>query len=334
MSPWPARRRREFVSIKPVLARSRHLVAVVALAAPLALFVAACGDDDDGGNGGGGGGDFAGGEGKAEASKCGLGNGKKASGEPIKIGAINTKQPGTDFTEIGRTAEAYFKCVNNNGGINGRPVEMVLETEATDPAQAAAAAKKLVETEQVLGIVGSTSLIECAVNHKYYEDNDYNVIGSGISPECYGTPNYAAVNMGPRHSVTGATQYLVREGVKKLVLIQSKVPGTEYIEGGFLAVAKQEGIETESFAEAPPIQDANSVALKVVQAAGDNGGVVINYTPPEALKILQAVQHRLPGRRARHDVRQQAGRERRAQPRQRGRAGHEPLQADPQEVRL
>jgi branched-chain amino acid transport system substrate-binding protein len=259
---------------------------LLVLALSMSLVVAACGDDDDDG-GGGGGGDFAGGEGKEAASKCGLGNGEKASGEPIKIGAINTKQPGTDFTEIGRTAEAYFKCVNDNGGINGRPVEMVLETEATDPAQAAAAAKKLIETEKVLGIVGSTSIIECAVNHQYYEQQGYYVIGSGIAPECYGTSNYAAVNMGPRHSVTGAAQYLIREGVDKLVLIQSKVPGTEYIEGGFLALAKQEGIPTESFAEPPPIQDANSVALKVVQAAGDNGGVVVNFTPPEALKILQ-----------------------------------------------
>ena len=39
-----------------------------------------------------------------------------------------------------------------------------------------------------------------------------------------------------------------------------------------------------------PIQDANSVALKAVQAAGDGGGVVLNFTPPEALKILQAAQ--------------------------------------------
>jgi branched-chain amino acid transport system substrate-binding protein len=282
------------VSIKLVLGRSRHILMLAALTVGFALFVAACGDDDDdGGGGGGGGGDnggFAGGETKTAASKCGLGNGEKASGEPIKLGAINTKQPGTDFTEIAKTAEAYFKCVNDNGGINGRPVQLIQETEQTDPAQAAAAAKKLVETEKVLGIVGSTSIIECAVNHKYYEDNGYYVIGSGISPECYGTSNYAAVNMGPRHSVTGATQYLIREGVDKLVLLQSKVPGTEYIEGGFLALAKQEGVDTESLAEAVPIQDANSVALKIVQAAGDNGGVVLNFTPPEALKILQAAQ--------------------------------------------
>ncbi|HEY1275165.1 MAG TPA: ABC transporter substrate-binding protein [Thermoleophilaceae bacterium] len=265
-------------------------ILVIVAAFGLSLFTAACGgdDDDNGGGGGGGGGESFGGQAKTAASKCGLGNKKPATGEPIKIGAINTKQPGTDFSEIGRSAKAYFDCVNDNGGINGRPVQMILETEATDPAQAAAAAKKLVETDKVAGLVGNSSIIECAVNHKYYEANDYYVIGAGIAPECYGTSNFASVNMGPRHSVTGAAQYLIRQDVDKMVLLQSKVPGTEYIEGGFLALAKQEGVDTESLAEPVPIQDANSVALRIVQAAGQNGGVLLNFTPPEALKILQA----------------------------------------------
>ena len=60
------------------------------------------------------------GSGSASATKsvCGLGTGKKATGSPIKLGAIVTKQPGTDFTDIPNTAKAYFDCVNNNGGIN------------------------------------------------------------------------------------------------------------------------------------------------------------------------------------------------------------------------
>ena len=39
-----------------------------------------------------------------------------------------------------------------------------------------------------------------------------------------------------------------------------------------------------------PISDANSVALKEVDDAGPNGAVVLNFTPPEALVILQAAQ--------------------------------------------
>jgi branched-chain amino acid transport system substrate-binding protein len=272
--------------------RIRSALAVAVTAVALSVVLAACGGSDNksstsagtssGGN--------AASEPAAAASKCGLGNGKKATGTPIKLGAIATKQPGTDFTDIPNTAKAYFDCVNDNGGINGRPIDYTIETEQTDPGQVASLARKLVQSEKVLGIVGNTSIIECAVNHKYYEQQGYYIIDSGIAPECYSTPNSAAVNMGPRYSVDGATQYLIRQKVKKLVLDQSNVPGTGYIAGGFLLIAKDAGIPTETLKENVPIQDANSIALKLVQAAGSGGGVVLNFTPPEALKILQAAQ--------------------------------------------
>jgi branched-chain amino acid transport system substrate-binding protein len=267
----------------------RQLAAVVALLAGLAMFVAACGDSNDDSSGGSAAKETATpAKAAGPAAKCGLGNGQKATGEPIKIGALATKQPGTDFSEIPRTTEAYFKCVNDNGGINGRPVEMVIETEQTDPGQAASLAKKLIETDKVVGIVGNTSIIECAVNHKYYESKDFYVIGSGIAPECYSTSNFAAVNMGPRYSVDGAAQYLLRQKVSKIVLVQANVPGTGYVAEGFQLISKDAGTPTKDIHENVPIQDANSVALKAVQAAGNGGGVLLNFTPPEALKILQA----------------------------------------------
>ena len=271
--------------------RLRPPVALLALVASLSMLAVACGSDDKSSTStSGGAAASTTAKPAAAASKCGLGNGKAASGAPIKLGGIATKQPGTDFTDIPNAAKAYFDCVNANGGINGRPVSYVLETEQTDPGQAAAAAKKLVETEKVVGIVGNTSLIECTVNHKYYEAKGYFVIGSGIAPECYGTSNFAAVNMGPRYSVDGAAQYLIRQGVKKIVLDQSNVPGTGYIAAGASAIAKDAGTEFKDLHDNVPIQDANSVAIKAVQAAGADGGVLLNFTPPEALKILQAAQ--------------------------------------------
>ena len=279
------------MSIKLVLGRSRQIVMLAALAVGLALFVAACGDDnnDSSGEGSGSGGQSANAT-ETDNPKCGMGNGQKATGSPIKLGGIFTKQPGTDFSEIGLTAKAFFDCVNDNGGINGHKIVYDVETEQTDPGQVASLAKKLVETNKVLGIIGNISLIECTVNHKYWESKGIYTIGAGIAPECWSTPNSAPVNMGPRYSVDGGTQYLIRQKVKKLVLVQSNVPGTGYIEGGFLLLAKDAGIPSVSLKENVPIQDANSVALKAVQAAGDGGGVILNFTPPEALKILQAAQ--------------------------------------------
>jgi branched-chain amino acid transport system substrate-binding protein len=233
------------------------------------------------------------GSGKASAAKsvCGLGTGKKATGSPIKLGAIATKQPGTDFTDIPNMAAAYFKCVNANGGIYGHPISYSIQTEQTNPAQEAALARKLVQTQKVVGLVGNTSIIECTINHKYYEQKHIFVIASGIAPECYGhDTNISSVNMGPRYSSDGAVQYVIRAGVNKIVFDQSNVPGTDYIFAGPSAVAKAANVPIQGFTDTVPIQDANSVALKLTQAAGPNGGVVLNFTPDQALLILQAAQ--------------------------------------------
>ena len=96
--------------------------------------------------------------------------------------AIATKQPGTDFTDGVLAAKAYFDCVNANGGVNGHPIQYIYETEQTDPAQDAALARKLVETDGVLGMTGGFSLIECDVNHSYYESKGIAVMNAGIAP--------------------------------------------------------------------------------------------------------------------------------------------------------
>jgi branched-chain amino acid transport system substrate-binding protein len=226
----------------------------------------------------------------ANTSQCGPKPGVAATGTPIVLGAINTKQPGTDFTDISNMASAYFACVNANGGVNGHPVKLELQTEATQPPQIAAASKLLVQTDHVLGIAGTSSILECTIDHSYWEKLGYKAIAAGIAPECYSTANYADVNMGPRYSSDGAVQYAITQHPSKIVFDQSNVPGTGYIAAGPDAIAKAAGTPIQNLTENVPIQDANSVALKLVDAAGSNGAVVLNFTPPEALVILQAAQ--------------------------------------------
>jgi branched-chain amino acid transport system substrate-binding protein len=121
-------------------------------------------------------------------------------------------------------ANAYFACLNANGGINGHPIKLYIETEQTNPAQIAADAKQLVDTDHVVGIIGNTSIIECSVDSSYWQKLGYYIIDSGIAPECYSTSNSAAVNMGPRYSSDGAVQYALAQHVSKIVLDQSNVP--------------------------------------------------------------------------------------------------------------
>ena len=223
-------------------------------------------------------------------SQCGTKTGVAATGTPIALGAIVTNQPGTSFTDIPNMANAYFACVNANGGINGHPIKLYIETEQTNPAQIAADAKQLVDTDHVVGIIGNTSIIECSVDSSYWQKLGYYIIDSGIAPECYSTPNSAAVNMGPRYSSDGAVQYALSQHVSKVVFDQSNVPGTGYIAAGPAALAKAANVPIVQLTENVPISDADSVAIKEVDDAGPNGAVILNFTPPEALVILQAAQ--------------------------------------------
>jgi branched-chain amino acid transport system substrate-binding protein len=226
----------------------------------------------------------------AGTSSCGPKPGVAATGTPINLGTINTKQPGTDFTDIPNMESAYFTCLNANGGVNGHPVKLFAETDATQPAQIAAAASKLVTGDHVVGMVGTTDLLECTINQAYWKKLGMFEIDSGIAPECWSTPNSAAVNMGPRYSSDGAVQYAIAQHASKIVFDQSNVPGTGYIAGGPAALAAAAHVPITQLTENVPITDASSVAIKEVDDAGPNGAVILNYTPPEALVILQAAQ--------------------------------------------
>ena len=101
--------------------------------------------------------------------KCGLSNGKKATGEPIQIGAIVGKTGPEDFSSSARAADAYFKCVNANGGINGRPVAYTVQDDTWNPEVASQAANKLVKDTKVVAMAGSSSFVECGANNNLYE---------------------------------------------------------------------------------------------------------------------------------------------------------------------
>lgn len=122
----------------------------------------------------------------------------EAPGEPIKIGSVNSLTGQIVFPEASAAAKAVFDRVNEEGGIGGRPIEYLIEDDAADPAGAAQAARRLVEDEGVVAMVGSASLLECAVNGGYYaEQGVYSIQGTGVDPLCFASSNISPVNTGP-----------------------------------------------------------------------------------------------------------------------------------------
>src|SRR5262245_58976270 len=226
-----------------------------------------------------------------KSGECGMGTGQKATGEPIKIGAMATKIPGVDFTWITGMTKAYFDCVNDNGGINGRPIDYIAEEEQVDPQQIASIAKKLIEQDKVVGIVGSTSLIECSVNKDYYAQQGYYLIIAGVAQDCFTSPNFSAVNMGPYYSSLGGAQAALRAGAEgKIVVASPNVPGFDVINSGVVEFAEQNGLEGVSILESPPFADPAGFAQRLVQEAGDGGAVVLDYTGPNVEPLLEAIK--------------------------------------------
>ena len=157
---------------------------------------------------------------------CGLNNGKPATGEPIPIGAVVGKTGPDDFSASGQAAAAYFKCVNANGGINGRPVDYIVVDDQWNPETAAQVASKLVKDRKVVALAGSTSFVECGANAKMYADEGVMVIaGTGVPRECFNARNYVPVNAGPRVSATIAAMYAAQKyKSKKMVCIIPNIP--------------------------------------------------------------------------------------------------------------
>lgn len=117
---------------------------------------------------------------------------------PIQIGAVSTITGPADFSEVPNAAKAMFDEVNAAGGVNGCKIEYSIADDKADPAVAAQAARDLIDNKEVVALVGSASLLDCAVNAPTYKRKEVmSVQGLGVDPACFNSPTIAPVNVGP-----------------------------------------------------------------------------------------------------------------------------------------
>jgi branched-chain amino acid transport system substrate-binding protein len=84
--------------------------------------------------------------------------GAAQAAEPIKLGAFfDLTGPSSAIgTPTKLVAEMVAKKINDEGGINGRPLQLVIADDEGDPTKAAIIAKKFIESDKVVAIVGPT----------------------------------------------------------------------------------------------------------------------------------------------------------------------------------
>ena len=74
-----------------------------------------------------------------------------ATDTEIKLGQTNPfSGPASSYATIGKTQAAYMKMINDQGGVNGRKINLIQYDDAYSPPKAVEQVRKLVESDEVL----------------------------------------------------------------------------------------------------------------------------------------------------------------------------------------
>ncbi|MBI4775940.1 MAG: ABC transporter substrate-binding protein [Deltaproteobacteria bacterium] len=151
--------------------------------------------------------------------------------EPIKLGVFFALSGPAAFigTPTKLVAEMVVSEINKAGGINGRPLELVIGDTESDPTKTVMVAKRFIEKDKVAAIIGPTrtdtgmavkKLIEEAKIPTFMTVGGDPVIMSGMhGGKDFGTAHW--IFKSPQRSsiaVSKVYEYLKAKGVKKIAL--------------------------------------------------------------------------------------------------------------------
>ena len=152
--------------------------------------------------------------------------------EPIKIGAFFDLSGTAAFigTPTKLVAEMVVEKINKEGGINGRPLELVIGDTEGDPTRALMAAKRLVEKEKVVALIGPTRTGTGMAVKKYLEAKQIPTVmtvgGDPVIMEgVHGGKNFGTARWifkSPQRSsiaVKKVYEYLQAKNVRKIALM-------------------------------------------------------------------------------------------------------------------
>ena len=94
--------------------------------------------------------------------------GPGASAKEIKLGqTMPYSGPASAYGTIGKVQAAYFKKINDEGGINGRMINLISLDDGYSPPKAVEQVRKLVEQEEVLALFQTLGTPSNSAIHKY-----------------------------------------------------------------------------------------------------------------------------------------------------------------------
>ena len=209
-----------------------------------------------------------------------------ASDTEIKIGNIMPYSgPASAYGIIGRTEAAYFKKINDAGGINGRKINFISYDDAYSPPKAVEQARKLVESDEVLLIFNSLGTPSNSAIQKYMNGKKVPQLFVATGATKWNDPKDFPWTMGWQPNYQSETQIYAKYILKNMpnakiaVLYQNDDYGKDYLKGlkdGLGQKAASMIVAEESFETSQPTIDSNIVKLKA-----SNADVFIDIATPK-----------------------------------------------------
>lgn len=194
----------------------------------------------------------------------------------VKIGqTMPYSGPASSFAAIGKSMTAYFAKVNAEGGINGRKINLISLDDAYSPPKAVEQTRRLVESDEVLAIVGTFGSPSNFAIQKYLNNKKVPGLFLGTGADRISEPKTYPWSMGwqPNNHAKGAiyAKYILKErpDAKIAVLYQNDDFGKDYARGfrdGLGAKAASMIIKELSYELTEPTIDSQIVVLKATGA--------------------------------------------------------------------
>ncbi|MDX3966973.1 ABC transporter substrate-binding protein [Bradyrhizobium sp. PUT101] len=209
-----------------------------------------------------------------------------ASDTEIKIGNIMPYSgPASAYGLIGKTEEAYFKMINDKGGINGRKINFVTYDDAYSPPKAVEQVRKLVESDEVLAVFNPLGTPSNTAIQKYLNAKKIPQLFVATGATKWNDPKTFPWTMGWQPSYQSEARiyakWLMKEkpDAKIAILYQNDDFGKDYLKGtkdGLGAKASSMIIMEESYEISEPSIDGHIVKIKAA-----NPDVLLIYTTPK-----------------------------------------------------
>ena len=190
----------------------------------------------------------------------------------IKIGNIMPYSgPASSYGTIGRGISAYFKRLNEEGGINGRKINIISYDDGYSPPRAVEQSRRLVEQDRVLFIFQPLGTPSNSAIWKYMSDKQVPQLFVASGATKWGDPTGHPWTMGwqPTYQTEAHiyAEYLLknRPAAKIAVLYQNDDFGKDYLKGlrdGLGTAAAKMIIAEQSYEVSDPTVDSQMVNLK------------------------------------------------------------------------